>query len=66
MTQIYENILCRKFYGGSIDETDPTRGERCKDDRIQSELAYLLAVTNALGAAVSCLVAMPWGLAADR
>lgn len=66
MTRIYEDILCRKFYGRSSGERGPIREDMCKEDAIQSELAYLFAVMHTINAAISCLVAMPWGIAADR
>lgn len=66
MTRIYEDILCRAYYGKPPDSAEPIDEGECKMDSLQSELAYLFAVLEALTAGISCLAALPWGIAADR
>ncbi|KAI5863629.1 MFS general substrate transporter [Durotheca rogersii] len=65
ITKIYENILCRQYYDDLRDTTPFDAGD-CKNDIVQSRLAYLLAVLESLNSVISCLVAMPWGIVADR
>lgn len=66
MTRIYEDILCHEYYGKTPSVDDPIDEGSCKDDPIQSKLAYLFAVLEALNAGISCLVALLWGIVADR
>ncbi|KAI0382507.1 MFS general substrate transporter [Hypomontagnella monticulosa] len=66
MTRIYEDILCHEYYGRTPGEGEPIDEGDCKMDSLQSELAYLFAVLEALTAGISCLAALPWGIAADR
>ncbi|KAI0404698.1 major facilitator superfamily domain-containing protein [Xylaria palmicola] len=65
-TRIFEDILCRRYYGRVRGDGQPIDEEMCKVDAIQSELAYLFAVQNSLNAAVSLVAALPWGIAADK
>ncbi|CAG9988309.1 unnamed protein product [Clonostachys byssicola] len=65
MARIYEDAICRAHYeraqvSGPIDES------QCKVDAIQSELAFIFAIQEALTAFVSCFVAIPWGIVADK
>ncbi|KAI0160195.1 major facilitator superfamily domain-containing protein [Xylariaceae sp. FL1272] len=66
MTRIFEDVLCRQYYNQTHSLDGPIDEEMCKVDIIQSRLAYLFAIMAALNAGLSCLVALPWGIAADR
>ncbi|XXH01344.1 hypothetical protein Hte_007702 [Hypoxylon texense] len=66
MTRIYEDILCHEYFGTTPGVGEPIDEETCKVDVIQSRLAYLFAVLESLNAGLSCLVALLWGIAADR
>ncbi|KAI1803184.1 MFS general substrate transporter [Daldinia bambusicola] len=66
MTRIYEDILCHYYYGKSPTSGEPIDEALCKKDAIQSELAYLFALLEALNAGIGCLVALLWGIIADR
>ncbi|KAI0452339.1 major facilitator superfamily domain-containing protein [Xylaria acuta] len=64
-TRLIEDLICHDYYDvrGS---TQPIDESRCKEDDIQKELAYLLAVQYTLYSIVSFVAAFPWGLAADK
>ncbi|OTB02042.1 hypothetical protein M426DRAFT_322992 [Hypoxylon sp. CI-4A] len=66
MTRIFEDILCHEHYGKSRGSVKPIDEALCKVDVIQSRLAYLFAVQEALSAGISCLVALLWAIVADR
>ncbi|KAI1771438.1 MFS general substrate transporter [Hypoxylon cercidicola] len=66
MTRIYEDILCHEYFGSTPGVGAPIDEETCKLDAIQSRLAYLFAVLESLNAGLSCLVALLWGIVADR
>ncbi|KAI1653457.1 MFS general substrate transporter [Daldinia decipiens] len=66
MTRIYEDILCHEYYGQSPTSGEPIDEVLCKKDVIQSELAYLFAFLEALNSGIGCLVALLWGILADR
>lgn len=70
LTRIIEDVVCRQYYldnpaelgggAGPIDE------KFCKLPPIQSDVAFVFAVIEAAGSAVSILAALPWGIVADR
>ncbi|OTA96601.1 hypothetical protein M434DRAFT_67261 [Hypoxylon sp. CO27-5] len=66
MTRIFEDILCHEYYGKTPGLDGPIDERLCKADAIQSKLAYLFAVLEALSAGISCLVALLWAIVADR
>ncbi|KAI0836938.1 MFS general substrate transporter [Hypoxylon sp. FL0890] len=66
MTRIFEDILCHEYYGKAPGSDEPIDEALCKADAIQSDLAYLFAVLEALNAGISCLVALLWAIVADR
>ncbi|TGJ84594.1 hypothetical protein E0Z10_g4179 [Xylaria hypoxylon] len=66
MTRIFEDILCRQYYDRIHSRDEPIDEDMCKDDAIQSKLAYLFAIMSSLNAGVSVLAALPWGIAADK
>ncbi|KAL7619931.1 hypothetical protein AAE478_010478 [Parahypoxylon ruwenzoriense] len=66
MTRIYEDILCHEYYNSTQSQDKPIDEELCKEDVIQSRLAYLFAVLESLNAGISCLVALLWAVVADR
>ncbi|KAI1207614.1 MFS general substrate transporter [Annulohypoxylon truncatum] len=66
MTRIFEDILCHEYYDAAFAPDAPIDEELCKVNAIQSNLAYLLAVLESLNSGVSCLVALLWGIVADR
>ncbi|KXJ85908.1 major facilitator superfamily domain-containing protein [Microdochium bolleyi] len=65
----FEGILCQQYYTSHertlVSLSLPSEDD-CKISAIQSQLVYLFAVNNAATAAVGCLAAMPWGIAADK
>lgn len=66
MTRIFEDRFCQEYYSSIILNKEDIDEELCKVDVVQSRLAYLFAIDSLIGAAMGCLVAMPWGLIADR
>ncbi|KAI0886918.1 MFS general substrate transporter [Annulohypoxylon maeteangense] len=66
MTRIFEDILCHQYYDKASGPDVPIDEELCKVNTIQSNLAYLLALVESLNSGVSCLVALFWGIVADR
>lgn len=66
MTRIYEDILCHEYYSQSPTSGEPIDEVLCKENVIQSELAYLFAFLEALNSGIGCLVALLWGIVADR
>ncbi|KAI2616835.1 MFS general substrate transporter [Hypoxylon sp. NC1633] len=65
-TRIFEDVLCREYYNRTAGSGEPIDEVHCKVNEIQSKLAYLLAILEALNAGLSCLVALFWGIVADR
>ncbi|KAI8242176.1 Efflux pump ustT [Colletotrichum sp. SAR 10_99] len=63
-TRKVEDIVCRHYYdvlsNENIDES------LCKEDAIQSKVAYIFAVYSALQASIGAICAFPWGIVADR
>ncbi|XDG05153.1 hypothetical protein ABKA04_004768 [Annulohypoxylon sp. FPYF3050] len=66
MTRIFEDILCHDYYDKTSGSDAPIDEELCKVNAIQTNLAYLLAVLESLNSGVACLVALLWGIVADR
>ena len=64
--RIFEDIICHQYYDMANRLTEPIKEELCKIDQIQSRLAYLFAINESITAAVGCLAALPWGIAADK
>ncbi|KAI3340610.1 major facilitator superfamily domain-containing protein [Ustulina deusta] len=65
LTRLIEDILCHDYY--DVESlTTPIDESLCKEDSIQKELAYLLAVQSTLYSVVAFVAAFPWGLAADK
>ncbi|CZS99504.1 hypothetical protein WAI453_002495 [Rhynchosporium graminicola] len=64
-TRLLEDILCHRYY-------DDTRGlsdideSLCKNDAIQSELAYINGLTTAVEAVIGLIFAFPFGILADK
>lgn len=72
LTRIVEDVVCRQYYwdhpaelGGGAD-AGPIDEKLCKLPPIQSNVAFVFAVSEAAGSAVSFLAALPWGIVADR
>ncbi|KAI0446445.1 major facilitator superfamily domain-containing protein [Xylaria telfairii] len=66
-TRLIEDLLCHEYYEVKIlTSTSPIDESLCKEDSIQKDLAYLLAVQSTLYSIVSFVAAFPWGLAADK
>ncbi|KAJ3496587.1 hypothetical protein NLG97_g2554 [Lecanicillium saksenae] len=59
--QIGEEIICRQFHPDIADGRDP----RCKDNRVQGELALIDGVALPLFLLPGILTAVPYGLFAD-
>jgi hypothetical protein len=66
MTRILEDRFCEEYYSSIRSNAEPIDEDMCKVDVVQSRLAYLLAISTSLEAALGCLLAMPWGFIADR
>ncbi|KAI5922044.1 MFS general substrate transporter [Camillea tinctor] len=67
-TRLAEDVLCRRYYGveqGGAD-TGPIDEGLCKENSIQSRLAFIMAIHSALEAVAGLLAAFPWGLVADK
>ncbi|KAI0976804.1 major facilitator superfamily domain-containing protein [Xylaria arbuscula] len=65
LTRLIEDILCHDYY--DVESlTQPIDESLCKEDSIQKQLAYLLAVQSTLYSIVAFIAAFPWGLAADK
>ncbi|KAI0837195.1 MFS general substrate transporter [Hypoxylon sp. FL0890] len=66
VTRVLEDVVCRQYYadrggaGGPIDE------QQCKQNAIQEKVAFIMALSSSLDAAVGFVAAFPWGLVADR
>lgn len=67
-TRIFEDVFCRQYYAGKMEFPlgEPIDEKLCKEDDIQTNLAYLFAVSMSIDAIVGCASALPWGAAADR
>ncbi|KAI1425755.1 major facilitator superfamily domain-containing protein [Xylaria sp. FL1777] len=65
LTRLIEDIICHKYYDVETS-TEPIDENLCKEDAIQKELAYLLAIQSTLYSIVAFVAAFPWGLAADK
>lgn len=63
-TRLIEDALCHTYYGQRGGA--PISEDECKVETVQSELAFVIAISSALDAAVSFVAAFPWSLAADR
>ncbi|KAI1459471.1 MFS general substrate transporter [Annulohypoxylon moriforme] len=66
VTAIVEDVVCRHYYGIKEDPGTLMDEKQCKDDSIQSKVAFIMALSGSLDAIVGFLAAFPWGLAADR
>ncbi len=49
-TRLVEDILCHRFYGDIKGLTGPIDEKLCKDDSIQSELAYITGMITTMEA----------------
>ncbi|KAI0596519.1 major facilitator superfamily domain-containing protein [Biscogniauxia sp. FL1348] len=77
-TRLAEDVLCRRYYGVEQQQqggpgvgigagaANPIDEGLCKENSIQSRLAFVMAIHSALEAVAGLLAAFPWGLAADR
>ncbi|KAN0099811.1 MFS general substrate transporter [Hyaloscypha variabilis] len=63
-TRILEDALCHIHY--DVEGTADIDEKLCKDDAIQSQLAYLNGLVSMLEAVVGLLVAFPYGVLSDR
>ncbi|KAI0395036.1 major facilitator superfamily transporter [Xylariaceae sp. FL0594] len=68
LTRLVEDAFCRQYYGSHAGEIPdgPIDERLCKDRHIQTQVAFVFAVSGALDAVVGFLAALPWGMAADR
>ncbi|TRX94951.1 hypothetical protein FHL15_004036 [Xylaria flabelliformis] len=64
-TRLIEDLICRDYYNMQ-SSTQPIDESLCKEDSIQKDLAYILAVQSTLYSIVGFFAAFPWGLAADK
>ncbi|RWA06824.1 hypothetical protein EKO27_g8282 [Xylaria grammica] len=65
LTRLIEDLICHEYYDVE-SKTQPIDESLCKEDSIQKELAYLLAVQSTLYSIIAFVAAFPWGLAADK
>ncbi|KAI0409397.1 major facilitator superfamily domain-containing protein [Xylaria palmicola] len=65
LTRLIEDIICHDYYDVA-SLTQPIDESLCKEDAIQKQLAYLLAVLSTLYSIVGFVAAFPWGMAADK
>lgn len=65
LTRLIEDLICHDYYHVE-SATEPIDESLCKEDSIQKQLAYLLAVQSTLYSIVAFVAAFPWGLAADK
>ncbi|KAJ8124177.1 hypothetical protein ONZ43_g31 [Nemania bipapillata] len=65
LTRLIEDLLCHDYYDVE-SSTQPIDESLCKEDAIQKQLAYLLAVQSTLYSIVAFVAAFPWGIAADK
>ncbi|KAI1331335.1 MFS general substrate transporter [Xylariaceae sp. FL0255] len=71
LTRILEDILCRGFYDKDVNTTGklgmpPIDEKLCKENAIQEQLAFIIALQQTLTSIVGFFAAFPWGLAADK
>ncbi|KAI2472605.1 MFS general substrate transporter [Annulohypoxylon bovei var. microspora] len=66
VTRVVEDVVCRQHYGVEESAGVPIDEKQCKDDGIQSKVAFVMALSGSLDALVGFLAAFPWGLVADR
>ncbi|KAI1752196.1 major facilitator superfamily domain-containing protein [Xylaria castorea] len=64
-TRLIEDLICHDYYDVK-SSTQPIDESLCKEDSIQKDLAYILAVQATLYSIVGFFAAFPWGLAADK
>lgn len=65
LTRLIEDHLCHDYYDVE-SSTQPIDESLCKEDAIQKQLAYLLAVLSTLYSIVAFVAAFPMGIAADK
>ncbi|KAI0149824.1 MFS general substrate transporter [Hypoxylon sp. NC0597] len=66
VTRVLEDIVCRQYYGAKDGTGGPIDEQDCKKNAIQEKVAFVMALSSSLDAAVGFVAAFPWGLAADR
>ncbi|KAI9647841.1 hypothetical protein NHQ30_004229 [Ciborinia camelliae] len=69
--RIYEDLLCRRYYEelqgqGGIGSSSMIDESRCKGNEVQEELNILTAVLETLKSLPGMLMAVPYGLLADK
>lgn len=62
--RLIEDMACHTFYGKPPSE--PIDEHLCKVDEVQGPLAYFGGISALLGAIVSLVAALPYGVLADR
>lgn len=66
LTRIVEDVICHQYYVHNHSLEEPIDEKLCKLEAIQSKVAFIFAITGMSEAVVAFLVALPWGIAADR
>ncbi|KAI1177378.1 major facilitator superfamily domain-containing protein [Nemania sp. FL0916] len=64
-TRLVEDLICHDYYDVKRS-SEPIDESLCKEDSIQKQLAYVLAVQSTLFSIVAFVAAFPWGFAADK
>lgn len=65
LTRLVEDAFCHQYYKEQ-DYRVPINEDLCKEEAIQTNVAFVLAIAGALECVVGILAALPWGIVADR
>ncbi|ROW15669.1 hypothetical protein VPNG_02111 [Cytospora leucostoma] len=65
-TRLLEDVLCHRYYKDVFRGGDTIDERLCKADQVQSELAYILGASSTTDAVTGLVVALPYGVLADR
>ncbi|VUC27397.1 unnamed protein product [Clonostachys rosea] len=66
LLRVLEDRICHEYYDMSMSPLEPIDESLCKEEWIQSRMAFILSINSAIGALSGFLAAFPWGAAADR
>ena len=64
--RILEDNICRQYYRDAQQNDAPIDEDLCKQDEIQSKLAYLVGYLTTFEAVIGLAVAFPYGIMADK
>ncbi|POR39544.1 Uncharacterized protein TPAR_00264 [Tolypocladium paradoxum] len=66
ITKLLEDNLCRRHYARFQDGAGAIDERLCKVEQVQSQLAWLTGALDSFEAVVGVIVALPYGVLADR